>query len=177
MVAAVGGKFCFTVLSLESLLSLENLVPGTVAENWSLETCTQLRLQMKLSEWNMKRKKKKVAKSKQTWYFRLKWKYILCLASLFLGFFPQYQWFSLLPLLILFWQCFGGNPWYQYRLKDEGIESSPAKRKLGVMVMKSWTWPCALAAQKFNHILGYIKSSVTSSMREMMLPLCSALLW
>jgi len=27
-----------------------------------------------------------------------------------------------------------GNPWYQYRLGDEGIESSPAKKYLGVLV-------------------------------------------
>jgi len=27
-----------------------------------------------------------------------------------------------------------GNPWYQYRLGDEGIASSPAKKDLGVLV-------------------------------------------
>ena len=32
-----------------------------------------------------------------------------------------------------------GNPWYLYRLGDEGIESSPAKKDLGYWWMKSWT--------------------------------------
>jgi len=34
---------------------------------------------------------------------------------------------------------------------------------------------CALTAQKANRILGYIKSSVSSRSRELILPLCSAL--
>ena len=37
------------------------------------------------------------------------------------------------------------------------------------------SWQCALAAQKANHILGCIKSSVASGMREVILPLCAAL--
>ncbi|GAB0191341.1 cAMP-dependent protein kinase inhibitor alpha [Grus japonensis] len=32
-----------------------------------------------------------------------------------------------------------GNPWYQYRLGDEGIESSPEEKGLGVRWIKSWT--------------------------------------
>ncbi|KAK4831313.1 hypothetical protein QYF61_016802 [Mycteria americana] len=32
-----------------------------------------------------------------------------------------------------------GNPWYPYRLGDEGMESSPAEKDLGHWWMKSWT--------------------------------------
>ncbi|KAK4828762.1 hypothetical protein QYF61_000753 [Mycteria americana] len=66
-----------------------------------------------------------------------------------------------------------GNSWYQYRLGDEGIESSPAEKDLGCWWMKSWT--CALAAQKANRILGWIKRSVASRSREVILPLHTAL--
>ncbi|PKU47673.1 rna-directed dna polymerase from mobile element jockey-like [Limosa lapponica baueri] len=32
-----------------------------------------------------------------------------------------------------------GNPWYQYRLEDEGIESTLPRRTWGYWWMKSWT--------------------------------------
>jgi len=73
------------------------------------------------------------------------------------------------------WQ---GNPWYQYSLGDERIESSPAKKDLGVLVDEKlgMSRQCVLTAHKANCIMGCIKRSVDSRLREATLPLCSALM-
>jgi len=55
-----------------------------------------------------------------------------------------------------------GNPWYQYRLGDEGMETSPAKKDLGLLGDEEldMTKQCLLAASVDTCALGCIPSSV-----------------
>jgi len=61
-----------------------------------------------------------------------------------------------------------GNPQYQHRLGDGGIDRSPTKKDFRVLVDEklAMSHQCALTAQKANHILGCIKRSVASGTRE-----------
>jgi len=70
-----------------------------------------------------------------------------------------------------------GNPCYQYRLRDEAIDRSPAEKDLGILVDEQleMSHRCALTTQKANCILGCIKRSVTSRLRKVILPLYCAL--
>ena len=68
-------------------------------------------------------------------------------------------------------------PLGRYRLGADLLESGSVEKDLGVLGDSKVTLSqqCALVAKKANSILGYIKRSVSSRSREVIDPLCSAL--
>ncbi|PKU49502.1 rna-directed dna polymerase from mobile element jockey-like [Limosa lapponica baueri] len=69
------------------------------------------------------------------------------------------------------------NCMHQYRLGADLLESSSEQKDLGVLVDNRMTMSqkCALVDKKPNVIMGCIKKSVTSRLREVILPPYSAL--
>jgi len=70
-----------------------------------------------------------------------------------------------------------GDSMYVYSLEEE-LDSSTAEKDLGVLVDEkhNMSQQCVFAAQKANSILGYIRRGVASRMREVIVPLYSALM-
>ncbi|KAJ7411143.1 hypothetical protein BTVI_50955 [Pitangus sulphuratus] len=69
------------------------------------------------------------------------------------------------------------NPKYHHGLRSDLLESNSAEKDLGILVDDKLTvsWQCALAARRPSGILGCIRKSVASKLREVILPLYSAL--
>ncbi|KAF4797047.1 POL-like protein [Turdus rufiventris] len=70
-----------------------------------------------------------------------------------------------------------GNPKHKYLLDGKWIKSSPEDRDMEVLMHKEldMSHQCVLATQKANCILGCIKRSVASKLREVIIPLYSIL--
>ena len=69
------------------------------------------------------------------------------------------------------------NPTHQYVLGTDQLENGFAEKDLRILVDTelSMSQQCVLVAKKANCILGFIKQSTASKLREVIPPLCSAL--
>ena len=65
------------------------------------------------------------------------------------------------------------NPKHRHRLVRQWLKSSPEEMDLGVLVDErlNMSQQCGLAMHKANTVLGCIKRSLTSRLREVILPL------
>jgi len=69
--------------------------------------------------------------------------------------------------------CGHNNPMQQYWLGEEGLESCPVEKDLGVLVDRRL---CAQVAKKANSILAFIRNSVASRSKKVIIPLYATLL-